>query len=802
MREPYKAYILPVLILAGALLLMVLATLIISSPVFAAGDATTAPGETCPNEGLEGFREVLAECRGFEMVTPPYKAGEAPNVLAISADGSHVLTGSLGTYAGRENGSGANELLGSPYLVGRGESGWSSLALSPPSTIFPAQEYLAASPDLSRTLWKFRSASAPLTAEDLYLREADGTFVKVGSFVPPADDQGPAAGESVHFFGDDRVKLIDASSDLSHVLFSIAKGPLLWPFDTTIPDPGGHSSLYEYTGTGAAQPALVGVSDGKTVLNGLKAAGAGPESVSEVLPAGRLISDCETTLGSQEQDGYNAMSTDGKVVYFTALGFQSLVNPNAGSECEGEIEQNPRSGAHAPRVTELYARLNGTQTTAISEPTPEECEGCQTSIKRYDHKAVTEHPAEFAGASADGSKAFFMTEQELFPGEMGLNLYEFDFDMPTGAHVLPVSSVAGVDEANVLGVVRVSADGSHVYFVDKGKPLVGNANEYGRTAKEHEPNPNLYVFIRNAAHPTGELVFITTLSPNDSHDWEAKDDLRDVGVTPDGRDLVFVSHADLTPDDLAPEVDPQVFEYDSESGELVRVSAGQSGYLQGMEGANKTKAQIRFQDYAASGGALGPTLPATSLALSEDGSTVAFSSKAALTEAATRGAGVSELSSSEETNVYEFHSAGPLSTGKVYLVAPRTNSLEGTDASGVDVFFRTAQELVSSDGDDGLDLYDARIEGGVPVAVHPASCSGEGCLGTPGEVPAFGAPGSVSLTGSGNLAPAPPTVPANAQLPKPKPKAAPERCKKGTTRKRGRCVKSKADKSVRRKGGK
>ena len=48
-------------------------------------------------------------------------------------------------------------------------------------------------------------------------------------------------------------------------------------------------------------------------------------------------------------------------------------------------------------------------------------------------------------------------------------------------------------------------------------------------------------------------------------------------LTPDGSFLVFVSSTDhLTPDDTS--TAPQVFEYDAQTGALVRVSIGQDGY--------------------------------------------------------------------------------------------------------------------------------------------------------------------------------------------------------------------------------
>jgi hypothetical protein len=67
-----------------------------ATPVLAAVDATAV---ACPNEALVGFSPVLSECRGFEMVSPTFEGGEAPELAAISADGSHVIDQSLGNYS-------------------------------------------------------------------------------------------------------------------------------------------------------------------------------------------------------------------------------------------------------------------------------------------------------------------------------------------------------------------------------------------------------------------------------------------------------------------------------------------------------------------------------------------------------------------------------------------------------------------------------------------------------------------------------------------------------------------------------
>ena len=60
----------------------------------------------------------------------------------------------------------------------------------------------------------------------------------------------------------------------------------------------------------------------------------------------------------------------------------------------------------------------------------------------------------------------------------------------------------------VQGVVAISPDGSHVYFVAQGV-LTTTANGQGQTATAGANN--LYVFERDAAYPDGWTSFIATL---------------------------------------------------------------------------------------------------------------------------------------------------------------------------------------------------------------------------------------------------------------------------------------------------
>ena len=112
------------------------------------------------------------------------------------------------------------------------------------------------------------------------------------------------------------------------------------------------------------------------------------------------------------------------------------------------------------------------------------------------------------------------------------------------------------------------------------------------------------------------------------------------------------------------------------------------------------------------------------------------------------------------TSVFVKEVAGHAVDGCVGLLSSGTSSSESAfyDASedGDDVFFDTTSKLVSSDFDNGYDVYDAHVcssevpcvQG--PVLVPPCE-SGDACKAAPSPQPAiFGPPPSATFNGVGN----------------------------------------------------
>ncbi|MGH9917751.1 MAG: hypothetical protein ACRD6W_02595 [Nitrososphaerales archaeon] len=748
------------------------------SATFAAGDGNQA---SCPfeTEASPGFRSFLPDCRAYELVTPPYIGGQA--VLTnfnrppeISADGEHILGRGFSGFANTENEEeGALGEYGAMYEFSRTPSGWGTEAVDPPASKYARSNYLRASADLSRTLWGLvlqRAEGEEVGVPEAYtlaVREVVGghaEFANVGPLEPP--DGKRSLGHENETLGQYEFAVIGSSHDLSHLVLSHTTEPnQQWTGDTTRE---GDPTLYEYVGTGNREPTLVGVTN------------TGALEGAAINEHAKLVSECGTILGSaHEASTYNAISADGGIVYFTALHAEG---------CSGS----------QPAVNELYARVDGATTVAISEPSHEDCAECVETARAN---------AVFQGASEDGAKVFFTTDQELLPGQTGENLYEYDFDAAGGHRITLVS--AGSTEPEVTTVVRVSEDGSHVYYLARGALTTG-PNQHGERAEAG--GYNLYVYNSNAATTRFVASLLTVTEAHvivseaekegdaaiESEEAECKrfeeeeeterqeecegevkrlrealptkvtetlareatsrtgataqDEGRPFETTPDGRFLVFASLRALSGSEDTSAGD-QLFEYDAQEETLVRASIGQcplgtttcapsQRYNDNGNTANAANAPAMLTpSYFASEE---PTEASSALSISEDG-TIVFSSPDALTPSAVTG----------RENVYEYRE------GNTYLISPgdeaaplqkeKPRRLLGADQSGNGVFFFTTDVLVPQDTDTTASWYDARTGGGFSAPPAPVACTAS-CQGPLSAAPALPNAGSTS-SAEGNLTP-------------------------------------------------
>jgi hypothetical protein len=327
---------------------------------------------------------------------------------------------------------------------------------------------------------------------------------------------------------------------------------------------------------------------------------------------------------------------------------------------------------------------------------------------------VSAGPAEFWTASADGKYAFYTEAGRLWR-----------FDLENASRVELAGSEGGVQ--GVIGTNETGEDGAYVYFVASEK-LTGEANPAGQQALAGEKN--LYVFDAAAA----KSEFIGTLSEGDGRDWEANLAGRTANLTPDGHGLVFQSTRNLTSGSYPGEGSAEVYAFDTGNDSLVCASC-------------------RPQ---ASGGVLSPSNDPTHVHrwISEDGDQVFFESTAPLVASDVNGI----------RDVYEWERDGSgacdETDGCDYLLSNGISSREAflfdASTSGDDVFIGTPQHLIPEAGseanhNEGVYVYDARVDGVLPVAAP--QCSGTGCQGAPAPAPIFATPSSETFAGVGNFPP-------------------------------------------------
>lgn len=97
--------------------------------------------------------------------------------------------------------------------------------------------------------------------------------------------------------------------------------------------------------------------------------------------------------------------------------------------------------------------------------------------------------------------------------------------------------------------------------------------------------------------------------------------------------------------------------------------------------------------------------------------------------------------------------------GILRLISPGNRPFEASyadaTADGSNVFFTTAQKLVGRDNDESIDIYDARVNGGLPAQSPPPpqECLRDDCKATPNAGPELPFGGSEALSGPENVKP-------------------------------------------------
>jgi hypothetical protein len=631
--------------------------------------ASVTPKEGCPNEAARAESNSLAlpECRAYELASNGFTAGFSALLTEYSEDGSLVYQSYAGNVAGSGDGGAGNK-----YAATRSSTGWETIAnLNGPSeSVFAAPEgFTECGCGLPVVFSTDLRSSLWLMGKTGETDNALDLYLRGpdGRFAligPSTEHAGAAPGAPGH----------QAPGIYSPLNFLIGASDDL--SHIAIESDFGQG-LWEYVGTGNDRPRQVDVDS-----------------------SGHEVSECGIVSNNARQGSTlpNSISSDGRVIVFTT------------TACPGG-------------VNEVWARVDGSTSYDASRSQ------CTRTASDPGGACDAAASATVAGRSADGSQIYFTTAQQLVNGDTneGNDLYEYE--LPTASNPAPSPALTDVSgpgaEADVERVVNVSDDGSRVYYLATGV-LATNADALGEQAVPGDHN--LYVWQRDASHPTGRTTFVGKL---DSDDVVAQS-------TPDGRYLVLTTASPLVPTDTDTAQD--VYRYDSETGEMTRVSTDVAGVGGNREGFDATIFALysfhRSRD-----------------AISDNGEEIVFDTGEALSPADTNGVDDAYLWSAGRVSL--------VSTGR----SPSPVELATIDGSGTDIYFPTTEALSPDDADVVRDVYDARVDGGFSFA-HPASCTGESCQPALSRAPAApSAPASATLSGPGN-----PSPPASAPA---KPKAKP-----------------------------
>jgi hypothetical protein len=725
----------------------------------------------CANEALRGENSSLGlpDCRAYEQVTPTHKNGALIGAVffglnpQVAADGERVLAASIQCFADSPSCIATRQNEGAPFAFERGQSGWQTTPLALPASQFTTSTSWLYSAAVGAALYS--SPTAPAGEDDFYARSLDGAVTHIGPLGPPEAGPRGVFGTASDFY--------TATANLSHLLyepeFTSAGGASRWPFDLG----NGGTSVYEYAAP-ASQPFLVGVAGER-------------ESTA-------LISRCGTEIGAgvKPSSHFQAVSADGRTVYFTAA--KCLAAQNGGVKLPADS---------------VYARVDGeaedAHTVAISDPTPSECGTGGDPAEEACRKAPPA-AAYFAGASEDGRLAYFASTRQLTDsasedssasdtasdngchqatGQNGCNLYLYDLAAEAGHHVVAVSAGDSSGEGpRFQGMLALSADGNRAYFLAKGvlasNPGAALDVETGEAQLAEAGANNLYLYDADEE----KVTFIASLPESDSRQWASLEGaLVSANVSPDGRNLVFESHAGLTADATRAEGPTQIYRYDAQSGQLLRLSIGARGF--GDDG-NSTKVDAQILE-AGRAMRIAPVPARRDPTMSDDGRFVFFTSPAALAPGALaeQEIGTSQGQPVYAQNLYEWEANGAggcvaEARGCVHLISDGRDTTEaftnssvellGTDAEGRDVFFTTAGRLVPADTDSQRDFYDARIGGGFATSAAGEICLTADACHTEGTTPAPPqSHGTAAFNGPGNVHET--------------------KCRNGFVKKHGRCVK-------------
>ncbi len=688
--------------------------------------AVPAPEGGCANESRRsGAAAYLPDCRAYELVSPLQKG----NADVVSpTEGTSLLKAALeeSSESGDKLAYGSSHAFADPasspyvsqYIAHRDAAAgeWVTHSIDPPrSTAIEKAasqldtEFKAFSPDLCQA-WERTVAEPPLSRDaragwfNLYRRtdsECGGRSYEALTTIAPAEtalEVGPAP------------ELQGASPDGQTAIYLTT---------STLPDTGAPAAL-----------------EGKRQLYAQGPAGT---RFACVRPDGSASAVGCTAGTFNPGSGQNrsaslahAISADGTKVFWT------------------EAENGPGP---------IYLRENPLGDGPESPGCASAGAPCTLAVSEAGEAESGEAGAQFWGAAADGSRAIF---------SVGVDLYEY---VTASRETSPIAGQA-------LGVAGMSEDATAVYFASREALPASGANSEGAEAIADRAN----LYLRRAG---AGATFVATLAEGDLVQGasgfgplESFPVNHAARTSADGAQLVFDSLAG--PASGAAEGVPAPTGYDNtdrNSGQadfeayLYHASAnGGKGTLvcascnpSGGRPAGRELTDLPFMHhYFAAGIWVAGMIPIAEntlyapRVLSADGRRLFFTSADVLSPRDSNGA----------ADVYQWEAPGEgsctesspsfsaLNGGCVDLISsgtsPRDTEFRDASASGNDVFVGTLASLVPWDY--GLvDVYDARVGGGLPgPASPPAECEGEACQ-SPSGAPTLRPGGTATHHGPGNV---------------------------------------------------
>ncbi|HEY2333691.1 MAG TPA: hypothetical protein VGH58_01615 [Solirubrobacterales bacterium] len=379
------------------------------------------------------------------------------------------------------------------------------------------------------------------------------------------------------------------------------------------------------------------------------------------------------------------------------------------------------------------------------------------------------------GLALDGEHLYWGINGESAPN-LGADLYRYDAASNELTDLTPDVNPADEHGTDVLGVLGSSEDGSTVYFAANG--VLADGASPGSCLRQSKDSftgkCNLYV------EHGDEIDFIARLDTGDSFqgftdaaNWSQQSGGGSSGeggvekasrVSADGSTLLFTSAEKLT--GYENESMPELYRY--RIGEpIVCVSCNPTGLPPSFPAATPRRPTLFNK---ALDSTVSSNIPSAKLSrnLSADGNRVFFQTPEKLVVEDTNGDdGCGSTFVGTCQDVYEWEAKGTGSCeseeqngGCLYLISSGKSKdpsyLADASVSGNDVFFFTRDRLAAQDEDSFVDVYDARVGGGLAAqneSAPPPPCEGEACKEGASALPQVGTPTTSLFSGPGNPKP-------------------------------------------------